>query len=175
MTPLEAKLTAALDASQRQVVELKQENELLKRKIDALVKRIFGAKSEKMNPAQLELFMAGLDPAGVPPPPVDGPAAATGDALTKSPVVPPPASRPKPARRPRLPEHLPIIEEIVDPDIVMANPAGFRFVNQVVTEQLDFVRGHFLRRHIIRRSRPQGDSQPFFLVNCWQIRPHRQS
>jgi len=155
MTPLEEELTAALAASQRQVVELKEENELLRQKIDALVKRIFGAKSEKMNPAQLELFMAGLDPAGEPTPPADAPAATatttTGDTLTKSPVVPPPPSRPKPARRPRLPEHLPIVEEIVDPDIVLANPAGFRFVNQVVTEQLDFVRGHFQRRHIIRR------------------------
>ena len=152
MTPLEAELTAALDASQRQIAELKQENGLLRQKIDALVKRIFGAKSEKMDPAQLELFMAGLDPAGEPAPPADGPAATTtGDALTKVPAVAPPASRPKPVRRPRLPEHLPIVEEIVDPDIVLANPARFRFVNQVVTEQLDFVRGHFLRRHIIRR------------------------
>ena len=35
MTPLEAGLTAALAASQRQVAELKQENELLRQKIDA--------------------------------------------------------------------------------------------------------------------------------------------
>jgi transposase len=152
MTPLHAELTAALAASQRQVAELQQEIELLRQKVDALVKRIFGSKSEKMDPAQLELFMAGLDPAGAPPPLADAPAAAaSGDALTKPPAVPPPAFRPKPARRPRLPEHLPIVEEIVDPDIVLANPAGFRFVNQVVTEQLDFKRGYFLRRHIIRR------------------------
>jgi len=154
MTPLEAELTAALEGSQRQVAEFRQENEFLRRKTDALVKRIFGARSEKIDPAQLELFMAGLDPAeGTPP-------AATGDSLTKSPVVAPPASRPKPVRRPRLPEHLPIVEEFVDPDIVLANPAGFRFVNQVVTEQLDFVRGHFLRRHIIRRKyAPIGNSE----------------
>lgn len=84
MTPLEAELTAALEGSQRQVAEFRQENEFLRRKIDALVKRIFGARSEKIDPAQLELFMAGLDPAeGTPP-------AATGDSLTKSPVVAPP-------------------------------------------------------------------------------------
>ncbi len=52
MTPREAELTAALAASQQQIVELKQENELLKPKIDALVRRIFGASSEKMDPAQ---------------------------------------------------------------------------------------------------------------------------
>ena len=46
MTPREAELTAALAASEQQVAELKQENELLKQKIDALVRRIFGAGSE---------------------------------------------------------------------------------------------------------------------------------
>ena len=45
MTPREAELTAALAASQQQILELKQENELLKQKIDALVHRIFGASS----------------------------------------------------------------------------------------------------------------------------------
>ena len=46
MTRREAELTAALAASQQQIVELKQENELLRQKIDAFVRRIFGAGSE---------------------------------------------------------------------------------------------------------------------------------
>lgn len=158
MTPREAELSAALAASQQQNVALNQEIEILKQKIDALVRRIFGAKSEKMNPAQLELFMAGTGPGVAPPPPAEAPAPAaaaaapaTGDLLTAPPADHPVTAGPKNARRPRLPEHLPVMEEIIDPDIVVANPAGFRFVNQIVTEQLDFVRGHFVRRHIIRR------------------------
>lgn len=157
MTPHEAELTAALAASRQQVVELQQENEILKRKIDALVKRIFGARSEKMDPAQLELFLAGMESGAPASPAVDStgdPApdlTAAGEALTKIPENRPLTSGPRKAGRPRLPEHLPIVEEIIDPDIVLANPAGFRFVNQVITEQLDFVRGHFQRRHIIRR------------------------
>ncbi len=67
MTPREAELSAALAASQQQNVALNQEIEILKQKIDALVRRIFGAKSEKMNPAQLELFMAGTGPGVAPP------------------------------------------------------------------------------------------------------------
>ncbi len=76
MTRREAELTAALAASQQQIVELKQENELLKQKIDALVRRIFGAGSEKINPDQLELFHhhpaghpSGTLPRRAPPPP----------------------------------------------------------------------------------------------------------
>ena len=157
MTPREAELTAALAASQQQVVELKQENEILRLKIDALVRRIFGVKSEKIDPAQLELFMAGVGTDGAPlasGEATSAPAAAitpTGDTLDSIPAEHPVTSRAKNARRPRLPEHLPIIEEIVDPDPVLANPAGYRCIGQETTEQLDFVRGHFQRRHIIRR------------------------
>lgn len=159
MTPREAELTAALAASQQQVVELKRENEILKLKIDALVRRIFGVKSEKIDPAQLELFMAGVGMAGTPlasgeATSTSTPAAAgtaTGDSLDSIPPEHPVTSGPKSARRPRLPEHLPIIEEIIDPDPVLANPAGYRYIGQETTEQLDFVRGHFQRRHIIRR------------------------
>jgi transposase len=155
MTRREAELTAALAASQQQIRELKQENALLKQKIDALVHRIFGASSEKINPDQLDLFMAGagaapLQPGADDPVAADGTPAA-GDALTKIPEDHPVASGPKKARRPRLPEHLPIVREVIDPDAVLANPAAFRFVNEVITEQLDFVRGRFQRRHIVRR------------------------
>ncbi len=34
---------------------------------------------------------------------------------------------------------------------MIADPAAFRFVKEVITEQLDFVRGRFQRRHIVRR------------------------
>ena len=119
MTPREAELSAALAASQQQNVALNQEIEILKQKIDALVRRIFGAKSEKMNPAQLELFMAGTGPGVAPPPPGEAPAPAaaapaTGDLLTAPPADHPVTAGPKNARRPRLPEHLPVMEEIID-------------------------------------------------------------
>ena len=50
MTPLETELTDALAASQQQNAELRQEIDLLKQKINALVRRIFGAKSEQLEP-----------------------------------------------------------------------------------------------------------------------------
>ena len=43
-------LQAALDAAQK-------ENTLLRQKIDALVRRVFGASSERLDPAQLELLL----------------------------------------------------------------------------------------------------------------------
>jgi hypothetical protein len=37
---------------------LKRENELLKEKIDLLIRRLFGVKSEKLDPGQLELLLS---------------------------------------------------------------------------------------------------------------------
>ena len=151
MTPREAELTAALAASQQQNVELRQEMDLLKQKIDALVRRLFGTKSEQLNPAQLELLLTGLE--GPPPPPGKPDASrvvSTGDTLEASPADH--AIRPaKTARRPRLPEHLPVVEEIIDPDIVKQDPQAWRCIGQEVTEQLDYTPGRFFRRHLIRR------------------------
>jgi hypothetical protein len=83
---------------------------------------------------------APLQPGADDPVAADGTPAA-GDALTKIPEDHPVASGPKKARRPRLPEHLPIVREVIDPDAVLANPGAFRFVNEVITAQLDFLRG----------------------------------
>jgi transposase len=40
---------------------LKRENALLKEKIDLLIRRIFGVKSEKLDSAQLDLLLKDLD------------------------------------------------------------------------------------------------------------------
>ena len=69
MTPLEARLTEELEA-------LRQENKLLREKIDLLARRIFGAKSEQLDESQLMLLLQGGDegakklrpPARIPPP-----------------------------------------------------------------------------------------------------------
>ena len=37
---------------------LKRENALLKEKVDLLIRRIFGVKSEKLDPGQLELLLS---------------------------------------------------------------------------------------------------------------------
>ena len=39
------------------VSTLQKENSLLRQKIDALIRRVFGSSSERMDPAQLELLL----------------------------------------------------------------------------------------------------------------------
>ena len=40
-------------------------------------------------------------------------------------------------RPPRIPEHLPVVEQIIDPPEVLACPAEWRRINQEFREQLD--------------------------------------
>jgi hypothetical protein len=60
----EAELLAELKARDERLVALEKENALLREKIDLLVRRLFGAKSEKLDPAQLLLLIQGLDEPG---------------------------------------------------------------------------------------------------------------
>jgi transposase len=52
---------------------------------------------------------------------------------------------------PRLPENLPVIEEVIDPEPALAAPQEWRLIGQEVSEQLDYEPGRFLRRRIVRR------------------------
>jgi len=129
MTPLEAELTSQLEAVLR-------ENALLRQKIDLLVRRVFGSSSERLSPDQLELLLA-LSERPVAVAPVEKPA-------------PQNASRPQKERAPRLPEHLPVVEEILDPEPVKAAPGEWRRIGEEVSEQLDYEPGRFLRRRLVR-------------------------
>lgn len=55
---------AELAARDERLAALEKENELLRQKIDALVRKLFGAKSEKIDPEQLLLLLQGLDEPG---------------------------------------------------------------------------------------------------------------
>ena len=126
-------LEAALEASQK-------ENALLRQKIDALVARVFGASSETLDPAQLELLLA------------DGHQAASTPAVQPLPALPEArAGRTRKENTPRLPENLPVIEQVLDPQPVQAQPEAWRCIGEEVSEQLDYEPGRFLRRRTIRR------------------------
>ncbi|MFZ1087084.1 MAG: IS66 family transposase [Terracidiphilus sp.] len=153
MTPRETELARALAACQQKLAAAEQLIALLRQKLDVLARRFFGQASEQLDPAQLELLLqlAGTAPA-TPAKPV---------------VVAPEPPRPAPPRRtertPRLPEHLPVIEEVIEPEPVQAEPEKWRCIGQEVSEQLDYEPGRFLRRRIIRKkyvSRTDWDQAP---------------
>ena len=123
----------------QRLAELKSENELLREKLDALARRLFGTKSEKLDSAQLLLLLQGGDEPGKAPEPV------AAEAPQRSKVPSPPRSR-----EPRIPAHLPVVEEIIVPEPVQAAPEQWRRIGEEVSERLDYEPARFLRRRTVR-------------------------
>jgi len=121
------------------IESLRGENEVLRRKIDAILKR-FGLekKSEAIDPAQLQMLMAGL----MPPPPIAGSLPAQTQRVTAAP-------RRQPVRQP-LPKHLPTEEILLVPEEVKQAPEQYKEIGREVTEELDFTPSRFIRRLYIR-------------------------
>jgi hypothetical protein len=141
MSPREAELTRQLEQALQANAALQRENQLLREKVNLLVRRIFGASSEKMDAAQLELLLSGSEP--VEP-------AAEPKAEAPQPKLQVAAVR-KP-KTPRLPETLPVVEEVIDPEPVKAAPEQFRQIGQEVSEQLDYEPARYFRRRLVRRT-----------------------
>jgi transposase len=137
MTPREAELTRWLEEAVSALAAARRENALLRQKVDALVRRLFGASSEQMDPAQLELLLQ-LPPTALA-------------AVPATPVAERSSVRPRTERLPRLPGHLPVVEEIIEPEPVKAEPEQWRCIGEEVNEQLDYEPGRFLCRRTIRR------------------------
>jgi transposase len=145
MTPREQDLARqleecleALKESRHENVGLRRENELLRQKVDLLIRRVFGSSSERLDQAQLELLLKlseGTNPA---------PKEAT-PSMAASPKR---SSRPD---RPRLPENLPVVEEVIEPELVKQKPEEWRCIGQEVSEQLDYEPARFLRRRTVRK------------------------
>ena len=125
----------------KEALELsRHENTLLRQKIDLLVKRVFGSSSEQLDKNQLELLAQDAN----------GSTAATVASIVAAPEKER-AERSRKERTARLPENLPVVEEVLDPEPVKAQPEQWRCIGQEISEQLDYEPGRFLRRRVVRR------------------------
>jgi transposase len=131
MTPREKELTEQLAAA-------RQEIGLLREKIDWLVRRVFGSSSEALDQKQLELLLQLSENSTLPAAETKVPARHEAVRSRKPPV-------------PRLPENLPVVEEVIEPAVVKAGPEQWRCIGQEVSEQLDYEPARFLRRRTIRK------------------------
>ncbi|HOC57619.1 MAG TPA: IS66 family transposase [Verrucomicrobiota bacterium] len=127
-----AGLQEALEQSRR-------ENALLRQKLDALARRFFGKKSEQLNAAQLELLLSGL---------------AEGSVELSEEKEPPARPAPRPARthtrRIRTPDNLEVVREVIEPDLVKAEPEHWKRIGQEVSRQLDYQPGKFFWQETVR-------------------------
>ena len=131
-------LKQTIDHQAGLIASLRLENQLLERKVEAILKRLgLGKKSEAIDPSQLQLLMAGLTAESPRPLPMVEP-----KALTTGP-------RNKAVRQP-LPSHLETEEIVLVPEEVKQAPEQYKKIGEEVTEELDFTPGRFVRRLYIR-------------------------
>jgi transposase len=133
MTPREKNSPSWNNASRRCAAE----NALLRQKIDLLVKRVFGSSSEQLDRPNWSCSC---------------------NCRKAAPSKPSSPHRRRSARKVharkrvlRLPENLPVVEEVIDPEPVKAQPEQWRCIGQEVSEQLDYEPGRFLKRRVVRR------------------------
>ena len=103
-----------------------------------------GGDHQKLLPGQLDLFFE-EESLGKPEEVADEESAAASDLILTQ------RKRSRKSRKPRIPEDLPIEEEIIDPPEVKAAPGHFRCIGQEVTDQLDYHPGRFTRKRTTRR------------------------
>jgi transposase len=127
-------------ATVRQALEdSRRENTLLRQKLDALIRRYFGKQSEQLDVAQLQLLLAGLSAENREAPPT---------ALLPVAATP---RRPRiNSQRVRTPDNLEVVREVIEPEIVQANPQQWKRISQEVSRLLDYQPGKFFWRETVR-------------------------
>lgn len=114
-----------------EIDRLRAENELLRQRIDQVLRQLFGSKSEALDPAQLDLFASEAAKKAEAADGVDAPPAA--EELSAAPPV-----KKRSPRKPRDHSHLEVRETLILHPAVQANPTGFREIHRISTDRYDF-------------------------------------
>jgi transposase len=120
-------------------VRLKNENQLLRQKLDQYIRHYFGAqRNEGLDKNQMELLLQGLPKVVALPMPEPKPAS----------VQRPGTSHP--VRRMLAEDKLETQEIVIEPEEVKAQPVGWQRISEERTSQLDWVAPKIIKRVIIR-------------------------
>jgi transposase len=132
-------LRAQVAVLQEALEQSRRENTLLRQKLDALARRFFGKKSEQLNAAQLELLLSGLAEGSVELSEEKEPPARPAPRLSRTPT-----------RRIRTPDNLEVVREVIEPELVRAEPEHWKRIGQEVSRQLDYQPGKFFWQETVR-------------------------
>src|SRR5277367_3462747 len=132
-------LLQKVDELSARVVRLKNENQLLRQKLDQYIRHYFGGqRNEGLDKHQLELLLQGLPNVIALPTPEPKPASASRPAT------------PHPVRRMLAEDKLETQETVNEPEEVKAQPEGWKRISEERTSQLDWIAPKIIRRVIIR-------------------------
>ena len=127
-----ASLQQALEDSRR-------ENTLLRQKLDAFVRRYFSKSSEHLDSAQLQLLLTGLPQSGEPAP-----------QPSHLPLEKAPRRERNHTQRIRTPDNLEVVTQVIEPELVAAEPEKWKCIDREVSRQLDYQPGKFFWVETVR-------------------------
>ncbi len=134
--------------------QLKQHNAVLRLKVDAMARKLFGKSSERLDPAQLQMVFDALKKEpdeSAKKDPASGSAACDSEAEAAA----APAGNGK--RRKRSLEEiiagLPVDEVFIDPPEVKAEPEAWTCMGAEVTKLVGYIPGKFACQHLVLQER----------------------
>jgi len=133
-------LQAEVAALRQQVAQKDREIALLRQKLDALARRLFGKKSEQLSAAQLELLLSGLAEGALP----------EGQEEKEPPARQLPPRSPARPQRLRTPDNLEVVREVIEPDLVAQEPEKWKWISQEISRRLDYQPGKFFWHETVR-------------------------
>jgi transposase len=140
-------LRKVVEEQRRRLEEKDREINLLRQKLDALARRIFGKSSEKLDKNQLELLLKLQGEEDLTP---GKSQASSGCGDEEADLQQPGKKKRRISRKERWPKDLPVVVQVIDPVEVTAEPAAWRRIGEEVSEQLDYEPARFFRRQLIR-------------------------
>ena len=133
-----ASLQQALAQTRQALDQSRRENTVLRQKLDALARRFFGKKSEQLNAAQLELLLQGL---------VES---ASSEEKKEPPARPAPRTSFSSSQRLRTPDHLEVVRQVIEPELVQAEPDQWKKIGEEISRRLDYQPGKFFWQETVR-------------------------
>lgn len=144
---LNCELNLEVQTLSDEIERLKQHNHVLRLKVDAMSRRLFGQSTEQLNPDQLQMVFDALnqESQSAEPKKLEASVSAACDSEAEE----------RPARKKRtfeqLVERLPVRQVIIDPEEVKANPAAWRHIGEEVTKLIDYIPARFECEEQVRR------------------------
>lgn len=111
-----------------EIARLRAENQLLRQRIDLILRQLFDKKSESLDPLQMSL----------PLDPEEAKKASAADPADPGPAAETPASQKRGPRKLRDHSHLEIREIVLVSEEVKADPGAYRELDRIVTDRLDY-------------------------------------
>jgi transposase len=131
-------LQQALAQTRQALEQSRRENTVLRQKLDALARRFFGQKSEQLNAAQMELLLQGLVESAV------------SEEKKEPPARPAPRIVSSSSQRLRTPDHLEVMRQVIEPEMVQAEPDQWKKIGEEISRRLDYEPGKFFWQETVR-------------------------